>query len=144
MQVAEELSALQHEDERMSRSQAQEEKAGAPATPVSYMAKIASLRVQMQVCERIPFLGMGGGGAARAAPAVYLWAQFDGKGMGTQDQMEKVRWWLVPRGACAYVCKRTHTHTHTHQIDWQTTSWARFRKAVRIGVRPGCWPWRRP
>ena len=49
-QVAAELAALQHEDERMSRSQAQEEKAGAPATPVSYMAKIASLRLEMQVC----------------------------------------------------------------------------------------------
>eukprot|EP00967_Tisochrysis_lutea_P130699 scaffold226447_cov19-Tisochrysis_lutea.AAC.1 len=48
-QVGQELAELQHEDERMSRSQAQEEKAGAPATPVSYMAKIASLRLQMQV-----------------------------------------------------------------------------------------------
>eukprot|EP00983_Pelagomonas_calceolata_P111719 1159813-Pelagomonas_calceolata.AAC.7 len=47
--VGQELAELQHEDERMSRSQAQEEKAGAPATPVSYMAKIASLRLQMQV-----------------------------------------------------------------------------------------------
>jgi len=50
-EVGQELAELQHEDERMSRSQAQEEKAGAPATPVSYMAKIASLRLQMQELE---------------------------------------------------------------------------------------------
>lgn len=64
-QVAEELAALQHEDERMSRSQAQDEKAGTPATPVSYMAKIASLRLEMQVREcvfvRVKNEGKGGG-----------------------------------------------------------------------------------
>lgn len=64
-QVAEELAALQHEDERMSRSQAQDEKAGTPATPVSYMAKITSLRLEMQVREcvfvRVENEGKGGG-----------------------------------------------------------------------------------